>query len=118
MLASTRSVPGRRGAVLRSGPDPSEASAPVVMYPSSSKPRSVDLTFPPRRRAATFPPSGVGIFFEFVQPTLCGCGVMHNPSPAVEDQDPGGSITLLHERSLREEHRRSQTGAQVRGNPP
>jgi hypothetical protein len=43
---------------------------------------------------------------------------MHNPSPAVEDQDPGSSIALLHERSLREKHRRSQTGAYMRGNPP
>jgi hypothetical protein len=43
---------------------------------------------------------------------------MQEPSPAVEDQDPGSSITLLHVRSLREKHRRSQTGAQVWGNPP
>jgi uncharacterized RmlC-like cupin family protein len=40
---------------------------------------------------------------------------MHNPSPAVEDQDPGSSIALLHERSLREKHRRSQTGAHMGG---
>jgi hypothetical protein len=43
---------------------------------------------------------------------------MQEPSSAVEDQDPESSITLLHERSLREKHRRSQTGAQMRDNPP
>jgi len=35
----------------------------------------------------------------------------------VKDQHPGNAVTLFNERSLREEHRCSQTGAQMRGNP-